>query len=136
MSNSDEEAWLFTIEGPVRDLEPGDTFSIWTRPPRVRRTRALRLTKDGRPFEPQWGGGDEIYCYYPETGRCHAALRITRNPRWDPTDELWDVDTEVIATKRRGPTLDELGIEALQGGRHRLSIDEWLTLRAAFGLKA
>jgi hypothetical protein len=115
-------ARLFTIDQHPDSLTPGDSWSIWTEPPRLTRTGQLRRRSDGDPYTPAWRAGEEVICYYPTTGRCQAALEIAGPPEFRADEELWWTETTVVAFAERGPMLGEIGVaHAVQGGRQRLT---------------
>lgn len=118
------ESWLFTIEGDQDSaLKVGDGFDVWTEPPRLRRTGAIRRRNDGDPYTPAWDIADKVVVFHPGSGRCWAILRVSGPAEWREKEEVFWTDTEIIALKRPGPTLSQIGINvALQGGRHRISV--------------
>lgn len=115
--------WLFTIEQELEDPDPG-AWKMWTEPPRLVATGELRLRGDGLPYHPQWREDEKVIVYHPGSGRCVMRLTLTSRAEWDRMENVFWTDSLVQYFDRDGPTLDEIGAEALQGGRHRMTADQ------------
>ena len=116
------QAWLLTIKEPQDSLVDATTWTLWTEPHRDRLTRDVRRRSDDEPFTPQWGAGEDVFIYSPDTGRVIAWLTLDDAPEYDETDERFYITASVEIYDASGPTLAEIGVElAVQGGRQRLT---------------
>jgi hypothetical protein len=115
-------AWLLTINEWQPSLESARSWPFWILAPRDRDTGEVRRRKDGQPFTPQWGDGEDVFIYYPGTGRIVAWLTLDGAPEFDEIAEEFLMDSTVNSFDPAGPTLADIGVElAVEGGRQRLT---------------
>ena len=129
--------WLFTIEDRQGDpaLRPGEGFEVWTDPPRLSATGAIRRRADGDPYTPAWDQGDRVVVFHPDSDRCWALLTIDGPAVWNKNKERFFTEMTFDAVDRHGPRLKDIGVDkALQGGRHRLTNDQLVAALKRFGL--
>ena len=126
-------AWLFTIQKEQDPFLAGESFELWTEPPRTKATGDIRRRSDGDPYTPCWRQGEDVFVYQPVNGRCVARLRLDGSPLWNGADELFYTDSTVAAARQDGPSLADLGVEqAVEGGRQRLTSEQAQFARAGF----
>jgi hypothetical protein len=76
-----------------------------------------------------------VVVFRPDTDCCWAVLTVDGPAVWNQNKELFFTNMTFVAVDRRGPRLDDIGIDkALQGGRHRLTNDQLLAALKRFGL--
>jgi hypothetical protein len=128
------QAWLHTIEDDLADLRAGEPFPLWTLAPLDRSTGKVRRRKNGGPYEPAWGAGDEVVVYHAPSRRCVALVVATGGPRFRCSDSSFDLDTIAAAYDPAGPAPSVLATKPRQGGRRRISRGQLAVARRCFGL--
>jgi hypothetical protein len=127
-------AWLFTIVEEQDSLQTGRPWRFWTDPQRESAVsynaagepyHRVRRRRDGEPYTPQWGAGEDVFIYHPASGRVVARLTLDGPAEWNEDDELFYIDSTVEDHNPEGPTLADIGVDvAVQGGRQRLTASQ------------